>query len=297
MASRRLPLLRGTVTAQPYKPVGRPPGRPPPPSRDPLEHRARLLGQLDALLNEAKSRAGGRDPEATREIVAIRPLDPDVELAADQLRDRGGDVRLVGVDPTTGVLLLDAPNAELPKLRTKASEFGEVKPRAKGNGTTTETVSHERALAPVEEIALASPADREGDRLRASLAKGDLDLAQSMWFEVACRGGYRNAPDETAKSRAQMHRQLLLLGHPVAQDFEAPEEITFFVRLSVTQLRALVEKVDCVFGYELAPPDMLTWLLLTDPPKREIRSFKLTPPPPEAPAVVVLDCQRSSGNA
>lgn len=289
MASRRLPFLRGTATAQTYRAVVGPRPRPSLPSRDPLQHRTRLLVQLDALLGEAQSRAGLRDPEATREIVAIRPLKAELELAADQLRDRAGDVRVIGVDPFTGVLLLDAPDAELPKLRAKAGEFGEVRTRKMPDGTTKETLAHERALAPVEEIGLAAPPDWEGLHLRLALEKGDLDFERPMWFEIACRGGYRNPLEETANSRAQLQRQLFHLGHPVAQDFVAPEDVTLFVRLSLSQLRVLVARVDCVFAYDLVPTDVLTWLLLTDPPKHELRSFKLTPPAADAPAVVVLD--------
>jgi len=288
MASRRLPFLRGTATSQTYRAIvnGR---RTLLPSRDPLQHRTRLLEQLDALLVEAGSRSGVRDPEATREIVAIRPLSAELELAASQFRDRSGDVRVVGVDPNTGVLLLDAPDAELPKLRGKAGEFGEVRARTMPDGTTKNTLAHERALAPVEEIVLAAPLDWEGLRLRLALEKGDLDFERPMWFEIACRGGYRNPLQETASSRAQLQRQLFHLGHPVAQDFVAPEDVTFFVRLSLARLRVLVAKVDCVFGYDLVPTDILTWLLLTDPPKQELRSFELVAPPEDAPAVVVLD--------
>jgi Subtilase family len=66
--------------------------------------------------------------------------------------------------------------------------------------------------------------------------------------------------------------------------------VTFFVRLSLAQLRALVTKVDCVFGYDLAPPDILTWRLLSEPPTRkDLESFRLSPPQEEAPAVVILD--------
>jgi hypothetical protein len=277
------------ATAQTYRAVVGSRQRPSLPSRDPLQHRARLLGQLDALLSEAQSRAGVRDPEASREIVAIRPLNADLELAAHLFRHRDGDVRVVGVDPATGVLLLDAPDATLPKLRAKVGEFGEVKTRSVADGTTKDIVSHERALAPVEEIALAAPVDWEGPHLRLARTKDDLALEQPMWFEIACRGGYRNPPEETASSRAQLQRQLSHLGHTVAQDFVAPEDVTFFVRLSLAQLRILVAKVDCVFGYDLVPNDILTWLLLTDPPKHELQSFKLTAPPVDAPAVVVLD--------
>ncbi len=248
------------------------------------------MSQLDTLLNQVRGRpVGSRDPEATREIIAVHPINPDTELVAEQLADRATDIRVVGIVPETGVLLLDAPGPELAKLRAKVDEFGEPKTRKKKDGTTTTRLANERALAPVDEIGLATVHEWEGLRLLGALASGALDASHKLWFEIAARGGYRNAGEATESSRAQIQRQLLRLGHPMAQDFVAPEEVSFFVRLPLTELRNLVAAVDCVFGYDLVPNDILTWMLLEHPPKRELRAFKLTPPPPDAPAVVVLD--------
>lgn len=289
MGGRRLPFLRGATSQQEYRAVTGSREKPDLPDRDPSKHRARLLGQLDALLLEARTRAP-RDPEATREIIAVRPVSGETPLLPEQLADRKGDVRIVGVIPETGVLLLDAPDPQLPKLREKAAAFGEPKTRSKADGTTTTSLSHQRALAPVEEIGLAASREWEGMRLSAALSANQVDLHQPLWFELACRGGYRNALEETSKSRGQVQRQLFHLGHLPAQDFVAPEEVTFFLRLSLVQLRALVGKLDCVFGYDLAPPDILTWKLLSDPPARQgLDAFRLSPPPDDAPAIVVLD--------
>ncbi len=106
---------------------------------------------------------------------------------------------------------------------------------------------------------------------------------------MACRGGYRNLPAQTLASRTQIDRQLSRFGHGPPQSFEAPEEVTFFVRLTLEELRAVVAAVDCVFTYDMVPPDILTWLLLNDPPHHEIRDFTLVAPAADAPSVVLLD--------
>lgn len=165
MAARRLPFLRGTASRQEYRAVTGSRDKPRTPDRDPVKHRAHLLGQLDALLLEARTRAP-RDPEAAREILAVRPATTENRLLPEQLADRSGDVRIVGVIPETGVVLLDAPDPQLPKLREKAAEFGELKTRNRADGTSTTSAAHQRAMAPVEEIALAAPRDWEGVRLR-----------------------------------------------------------------------------------------------------------------------------------
>jgi hypothetical protein len=284
-----LPFLRGTTSRHQYRAVTGTRDKSPIPNRDPAAHRSHLLGQLDALLLQARTRAP-RDPEATREIIAVRPLSPETPLLPEQLSDKSGDVRIVGVVPETGVVLLDAAGPELAKLREKAATFGEPKTRTYADGRVTTSLAHQRALAPVEDIGIAVPRDWEGMRLSAALSAKELDLEQPSWFEVACRGGYRNPLQDTTNSRAQVQRQLFHLGHSVAHEFVAPEEITFFVRLSLNQLRALVANVDCIFGYDLAPVDILTWRLLSDPPARnELESFDLAPPPEDAPAVAILD--------
>ncbi len=100
---------------------------------------------------------------------------------------------------------------------------------------------------------------------------------------------YRNPREWSAASRAQINRQILRIGGALPDEFEAPEELTFFTRLSLAELRGLVVSVDCVFTYDVAPTEILTWLLLKDPPRQEIRKFVLDPPPAQAPAVVILD--------
>lgn len=288
MADASLPLLRGRTTASDFRPVVGGPRSASPPRPDPATHRTKLLGQLDGILAAAASRPPGqRDAEASREVIAIRPADPSVPLAADQLGDTSGDVRIVGADPMTGTVLLDAPGPELPRLREKAAEFGEPKARKTKDGGTSISPAHMTALGPVAEIALASETDLQGPRLRAWVDERGIP-AEPVWFELACRGGYRNPSEWTKNSRVQVYRQLDLLGIK-PQEFEAPEELDFFVRLTLEQLRALVSAVDCIFAYDVVPSEVLTWLLLKEPPTRAIRSFTLTPPADGAPSVVLLD--------
>jgi hypothetical protein len=289
MATESFPLLRGRTQAKDYKAVVggsrsasvlRP---------DPADHRLRLLAQLDAIVASVDARpAGARDPDAVREIVAVRPADGNAPLDGEALAHPAGGVRWVGTDPISGVVLLDAPGPELERLRKKSSEFGEPRTRKRGEGTST-TPAHQATLGPVGEIALASEGDRAGSRLRAWVEREEAPKDRKLWFEIACRGGYRNPSEQTLASRTQIDRQLGRFGHGPPQSFEAPEEITFFVRLTLKELRAVVAAVDCVFTYDMVPPDILTWLVLNDPPHREIREFTLLAPAADAPSVVLLD--------
>ncbi len=291
MAERSFPLLRGQTVARDFKPViGRPKmaSRPRP---DPADHRQKLLVQLDALLNEARARPEGqRDQDAAREVIAVRPSDPTDPLNSEQLGDQAHGVRVVGTDPSSGVVLLDAPGPQLERLREKASEYGDPKDRKGKDGTITTSLAHLAALGPVSQIALASERDLMGPRLQAWLNDGRLETPDTkVWFELSCRGGYRNPKEWSLSSRAQINRQINRLGAALPEEFEAPEEVIFFTRISLNELRGLVAAVDCVFTYETVPSEILTWLMLKDPPRREIREFALTPPPASAPSVVILD--------
>ena len=289
MANERFPLLRGRTQAKDYKAVVGGSRSASVPRPDPAEHRRKLLDQLDAIVATAGARpVGTRDPDAVREIVALRPTDTNAPLDGKGLADPTGGVRWVGTDPVSGVVLLDAPGPELERLREKSAEFGEPKTRKRGEGTTT-SPAHQATLGPVDEIALASEVDRAGSRLRAWAEREGAPKDRKLWFEIACRGGYRNPPEQTLASRTQINRQVGGFGHGPPQDFEAPEEVTFFVRLALEELRTVVAAVDCVFTYDMVPPDILTWLVLKDPPHREIREFTLLPPAADAPSVVLLD--------
>src|SRR5204863_3349776 len=128
MADEKLLFLRGRIEGvQPFT-SARGGGGPPPqlPQRDPVAQRAVLVAQLDQLAATVESRATeARDPEATREIIAVLP-ELGHRLAADSLGDAKTDVRTVGVDLDSGVVLLDAPNTELAALRQKLDQYADV---------------------------------------------------------------------------------------------------------------------------------------------------------------------------
>jgi hypothetical protein len=291
MADRSLPLLRGKTVARNFRPVvggARAASRPRP---DPATHRLRLLAQLDAVVLEAGARpAGERDPDATRELIAVRPFDPDDPPKAEQLGDLAHGVRVVGTDHSSGVVLLDAPGPQLDRLREKAAEYGVPKERKNKDGSITTSPAHVAALGPVSEIGRASERDLVGPRLRAWIQEARLpSLDAKLWYELACRGGYRNPKEWSANSRVQINRQVMQLAAAPPEEFEATEELIFFTRLSLTELRCLATAVDCIFTYDVVPSEILTWLLLKDPPRQEIRTFVLVPPPASAPSVVILD--------
>jgi Subtilase family len=290
VADSRLPLLRGRITSvDTYEAPQRGGGSPPAiPSLDPKAHRAKLLQQLDAITQQVKARAEtARDEIASREIVAVRPA-PDAQLAPEQLDDSRADARLIGVVPETGTVLLDVANADLEHLRKKLDAFADdanVRVKTHPDGTTTSHRDKERAIAPVGTIGLATLEDLGSPRLLAET----LVATRAYWFEIACRGGYRNLVD-TEGSRAQITRQLHRIGAPqLLDEFIGPEQVYFFVRLTREQLDALRVATDCIYEVELAPQPLRDLKLLEDVTTRDVKGFALGPPGANAPSVVVLD--------
>src|SRR5450759_4544297 len=123
MAKGSFPLLRGRTQAKDYKAVVGGSRSATIPRPDPAGHRLKLLAQLDAIVATANARpAGARDPDAVREIVAVRPADPNAPLDGEALaHPSSGGVRWVGTDPLSGVVQLDAPGPELDGIRKKLS--------------------------------------------------------------------------------------------------------------------------------------------------------------------------------
>lgn len=291
MAERRLPLLRGRITiVESYESPQRGSGLPPVlPSLDPKVHRKQLLQQLDAIATEVRDRPeSSRDDLAAREIVAVRPA-ADFHLAADQLDDVRSDARLIGVVPETGTVLLDVANPHLQYLRKKVEAFGDDAKAQQvilDDGSAQVRRAGERAIAPVDEIALARLEDLSGNALRRKMFAPE----RFHWFEVACRGGYRRPDTDTVASRAQMGRQLQKLG--AAQQLEellGPERVYFFIRLRYPQLVELQAATDCIYEIDLAPPPLRDLKLLDDVTTLDIKEFTLAAPADEAPAVVILD--------
>ncbi|WP_437975319.1 S8 family peptidase [Sorangium sp. So ce295] len=298
MADTRLPLLRGRITSvdtyeAPQGGGGVPPAMP---SLDPKAHRTTLLQQLDAITQQVKARAEiARDELAKREIVAVRPA-PNAQLAPDQLDDSRADARLVGVMPDSGTVLLDVANADLEHLRKKLDAFADdakVKTRTAKDGTVTTQRSNERAIAPVGSIGLAELEDISGAQLRAEAPPAD----RPCWFEIGCRGGYRNRAEDTDNSRAQIARQLHRLGAPQKlDDFLGPEQLYFFVRLTRAQLDELRKATDCIYEVELAPQPLRDLKLLDDLSTKDVADFALRQPHENAPSVVVLDTGIATGH-
>jgi hypothetical protein len=298
MADDRLPLLRGRITAvDTYEAPQRGGGSPPAmPSLDPKAHRTKLLQQLDDIGKQVSVRdATTRDELAKREIIAVRPA-PDMQLAPDQLDDTRADARLVGVMQETGTVILDVENAELEYLRKKLDAFADdssVKTKIEKDGTTTTHRDKERAIAPVDSVGLAMLEDLGGAQLRADALPAD----RPCWFEIGCRGGYRNPVEDTDASRAQITRQLQRLGVDQKLDeFIGPEQVYFFVRVTRAQLDALRVATDCIYEIEIAPPPLRDLKLLEDLSTKDLRDFALTRPQEDAPSVVVLDTGIATGH-
>ncbi|HEY2510652.1 MAG TPA: S8 family peptidase, partial [Polyangiaceae bacterium] len=287
MADRRYPLIRGRIFKTDFyqSPQGGGGGDIRLPPRDPKTHRIRLLKQLDTLLAQIQLRPEGqRDPGASRELIAVQP-ESTYELATSPLGDTKRDVRVIGVTEA-GTALLDTKDPEMVLLRRKIDDFADDSKLTKKGARRNAP-----AIAPIEEIHLVSEADLVGPRLIAAHIESNV----RRWFEIACRGGARS-PEDTRDSRGQIHRQLKRFGISVPQEFVATEQIVFFARLTLEELRVLTKAVDCIQEFDLAPPDVRDWLLFNDQPAKDIRAFTLKPPPSDAPSVVLLDTGIATGH-
>ncbi|MBK8214294.1 MAG: S8 family peptidase [Myxococcales bacterium] len=297
MADARLPLLRGKITSvhtyeAPQGGGGNPPKMP---SLDPRAHTTALTQQLDAIAQQVKARAeNARDELAKREIVAVRPA-ANAQLVPDQLDDARSDARLVGVMPDTGTVVLDVASADLEYLRKKLAAFADdskVTTKTEKDGTVSTHRGSEKAIGPMGSIGLAEIGDLSGVQLRAAAPPAD----RACWLEVGCRGGYRN-PEDTANSRAQIARQLHRLGAPQKLDeFQGPELVYFFIRLTGRQLDELRVATDCIYEVDLAPQPLRDLKLLDDLVTKDIAGFALRQPHEDAPAVVVLDTGIATGH-
>lgn len=289
MATEKFELLRGKIRHQQYfenPKSGFSREGPRLPTRDPKIHQKMLESQLSLLVTKVSSRkTDERVPDAHREIIAVKP-ERDSDLPGESLGDKREDVRVVSQDPDTGLVLIDAPNAELKYLHTKLAAFMDDSKISEKSGLR----KNEALLAPIANIELAKLVDR-ADRL---LRKSKLDKSVAYWFELGCRGGLRRPAEETENSRLQMRQALKVLGYSgLPEEFLAAERVWFFVRLRVADLTALVSAVDCVFEVNLTPSeirDFFIWKELGKPEAiKKLQQFKLTPPPGDAPAVVLLD--------
>jgi hypothetical protein len=172
----RLPLIRGRITSVDTYEAPQRGGNPSAiPSLDPQTHRARLIAQMNTIERQVQARVEtARDELATREIVAVHPS-PGATLTPEQLDDTRADARLVGVVPETGAVLLDIANAHLDYLREKVDGFADdtrAREKVEKDGSTTVHRDSERAIAPVNEIRLATFEDVRGPQLRTGAIVG-----------------------------------------------------------------------------------------------------------------------------
>ena len=307
MADIRLPLLRGRITsvdtyAAPQRPFG---GAPPTmPSLNPKAHRSALIQQLDALVQQVNERVENtRDDLAKREIVAVRPAG-NARLEADQLDNLKADARLVGTMPATGIVLLDVANAQLAYLRAKIDAFGndskvlekwnkDGTPKLDEHGVQVTARASEKAIAPVGSIGLSQLEDAGDGHQQVAAIPAD----RACWFEIGCRGGYRNPPEDTKNSRSQIARQLHRIGVPQKLDeFIGPEQVYFYVRATRIQLAALLASTDCFYDWDFAPQPLRDLKLHNDLVTKDIADFTLGQPHEDAPAVVVLDTGIATGH-
>lgn len=253
MDDKRLPFLRGSMdVTEPFRsPRGGATTATLPP-RDRAGHQQYLLSQLDALRADVNSRpAGTRDVDATRELIAVHPAQ-GFELAQSSLGDKKSDVRVVGEDPSTKMVLLDAAGAHLPALERKIREYSNPK-KASPSGKAR----HESLVAPIERIHLAEL----GEIADADVLDAAHDVKQ--WLELGCRGGIY-ARGQATRSRYEVERQLGRIDDRIriVAEFHATTQTVFYVKVSLNQLTALIGAVDCIYETHLAERKVRDWLIL-----------------------------------
>lgn len=286
--AKRFPLLTGRVeSAERYVSVRRG-GRPAKlPQTDPAKQHAYLSKQLDAIWERvAKRERDDRDPGAMHEIIAIEPKE-GAQLEAESFGDKRLGMRVIAKDDKTGVVYVDASRPDLPHLRRKVDAFADEKQVNEKTGARRS----EQAIAPIQEVRLATFQELIGPRLAGAIERGDINTESIYWVELGCRGGQRERTLETERSRGQIRRAMeqFQRGEPV--EFLAPEQIVFFVRLKLDELKMLVARVDCVYEMDLAPAAVRDWLLFEQAhyPIPDLSNFRVTAPPAHAASVVVLD--------
>lgn len=279
MPEGRLPFIRGRISKlERYRsPQGgaREISLPP---RDPIAHQRALVRDLNKVVAAVVDhpRADGLERRA---ILAVIP-EAGSNLDESSLGDKRTDLRVLGTDPATGAVILDAKSPGLPSLRRKLSQYADPQKASEKTGAPRNA----KSISPINQIVLAGEVELAGCRVRES--KG-LAPDKPYWFEVGCRGGSQH-PAETIDSRSQFARAFNRPDPPLPE-FIAPEQVVFFLHVSLTGLAQLIATTDCVYEFDLAAPPIRDWLYANSQPAREIASFQLTPPPDEAPSVAVLD--------
>lgn len=286
MADKQYRLLRGRITEQTsfQTPRNARKEKLPLPPRNRAAQKQVLLNQLDALLKQVQDRDPAERVEgAAREIIAVQP-EAHFHINADGLGSKPKDVRVISEDPDTGVVIVDASNAELPHLRKKIEDYADPTKKA----PKSDAPKHEGLVAPIKSIGFARAEDLCGSSLKGVTLVGD----DWRWLELVCRGGTRRPESETLDSRKQIIQGLLKAGvslQPAPQEYIATECVVYYVRLTFNQLRKLIAAVDCIYEFDAVSGAIRDWLFADDPPVSFLRDFKLDPPPQAAPSVVLLD--------
>jgi len=280
MTDGKLPLLRGRIeSSEVFAPVTGPRGQEASlPPRDPNAHRAALIAQLDALRQAVAARdPDARHPDANRELVVVKPAKGQA-LPLGSLRD-GEKVRVVGEDPDTGAVLLDAASAELKGLRRKIADYADPTKVSAKSGAP----KNDKLIAPLEHVALATLEDIASPRALEALTK------RPQWLVLSCSGGTYD-PDVSAASRRKMLHQLWVLASArPAAELVTTTQTLFYVKLTLEQLRRLMDAVDCLHEAQLAERDVRDWLYHEHDNDARVAEHEMEPPPPAAPAVVLLD--------
>ena len=274
------PFIRGKIhrTDRFVPVVGGGGDRPKLPPVEPSRHAKRLIEAIDRASAAARRRTADRERLATRHLLAVTPTE-GYELPSESLRDKL--TRVVGVDPDSQTVILDALDPGLGALVRKVKQFADP---TKNSGKTGHP-RNEPLVAPIDDVRLATAEDLFSPRVKAAAPRGQTPI----WFELACRGGYDDALGSDV-SRRQIHAACARHGIRSSTDaFVAAERTSYYVWCTIRALDSLVDATDCIFEIDLPSTDLARWLALQSP--RESAATVPTPKPPSsnAPSIAILD--------
>src|SRR5687767_8019101 len=81
------------------------------------------------------------------------------------------------------------------------------------------------------------------------------------WRWVAAVASTTSLPRTDRGGRSSVSLASLASERPIAAQFTAPFQVVFYAKLTIAQMRGLIEATDCIYEIFLAEPKIRDWLL------------------------------------
>lgn len=230
---------------------------------DPITQKNKLKNQITDIQNQIKNRKKLRDPLADREIISIQ-LRPSEYFNVNIFNPQ--DATPIGTT-TEGAIAYDINSKFLNQMLRKLDLYSSKITRPYNN-----------IINPINKISL----------INLSLKLNELPDDQPIWFEITCRGGTRIEPYINRRTEHQIKRALIFYESEILK-FVASEQIYFFVKLSINQMKLIIESVDCIYDINKSSDLIRDFNYFDQPVEKEIKKFTLLKPEDESPIVTIID--------